>query len=749
MQFSFNASNCRIDINDASLSGFVIRAASAWVSYYDHLGGKISYANLGPAGADIHQEEFADLHGSGTLLSIQSHEMESGLALTYRVKHYTAQPFVLLQFSITNSGESPIFLHEFCILDAGSRGGGAVRLGSGTSALKFFKVGWHGWDYSGVRSARERNSGGLVERLTSLSYTNPSTRRLRARGEFSSEGWGMLADGERCLVVGFVSMASQFGQVYVSIRNSDAVLSLVTQLDGARLDPGEQRASEWGYLQLVALPEPEPQAVYLNAVARQMHARVPSHSPPAMWTHWYQFFHDISEERYLHSLDVLSEHRASFPCQVTELDDGYQQAWGDWTITNERFPHGLEWLAGEVRKRGFTPGLWLAPFAVQAKSLLVHSHPDWLVKDSHGQPASAGFLYNMFIHPLDLTHPAVLEHLRGLASKLTQEWGYRMLKIDFLNAGALPGQRSNPRLTRAEALRMGLEAIREGAGEDTFLLGCGCPFGPAIGLVDAMRIGPDTAPSWTPYFHWLKWAGPLLKSNPNMPALRNAVRNTLNLSSLHKKWWWNDPDCLLVRESGSKLTGAEVQSFVTLVGLSGGLLVSSDDLGQVSAERLEWLSRLVPSLGLRGEALELLEKDMPGVYRAVIEHQGQHWQLVGLFNWSDQPADLELKFSRLGYDPGSSLHLFDFWEAKYQRTSKALVVFPDVPPHSCKLLRICEAGEVPQVVGDTLHISMGLEVVSLRIVNGNIEPELMDMERKMIGNLWVRNGEDVIVKQVN
>ena len=339
-----------------------------------------------------------------------------------------------------------------------------------------------------------------------------------------------------------------------------------------------------------------------------MHARVPTSPPPPMWTHWYHFFHDISEELFLETLEVLRDQRETIPYQVVELDDGYQSAWGDWTSTNDKFPHGLEWLADQISQKGFTPGLWLAPFQVQAKSAVAQEHPDWLVKDIHGKPVHAGFQYNMIMNALDATHPAVLEHLGTLMDKLCHQWGFGMLKVDFINAGAVPGKRYDPKLTRAQALRLGLEAIRQGAGEETFLLGSGCPFGPAIGIVDAMRIGPDTAPSWEPYIHWIRWAGPLIKKEPSMPSLRNAIRHTLNLSTLHRRWWWNDPDCLLVRDHDTWLTEAEVQSAVTLVGLSGGMLVSSDDLRTLNPERLRWVSMLVPNLGITGKPMGLFEE---------------------------------------------------------------------------------------------------------------------------------------------
>jgi alpha-galactosidase len=743
MQVDFESASGRFTFIPDGLNVGSLHGASAWVSYRQQESGKLQRITFARWSSTDNEVTFSDVHGKGIQQIIHCPAGAEGIELIYRVNRYESLPFILLQMMIKNMSHAPVYLSECCLLDVKPEAGGELDLDRAEHGLRLLKVGWHGWDYTGVRSGTDRNSGGLISRMTSLSYTNPSTRRLSAKGEFASEGWTILATEACCLVTGFVSMENQFGQVYSRIYEDKAACSLVTQMDGIRLDPGEECDSEWGFVQFVRLPNLEPHADYIAAVARQMQARVPPGSPPAMWTHWYQYFHDISEQRLLSTLDGLLENQEVFPCRVVELDDGYQQAWGDWTTTNSKFPHGLPWLAEEVRKKGFIPGLWLAPFAVQSKSDLAKAHPDWLAKNERGKPASAGFLYNMFIHPLDLTHPGVLKHLRDLAHQLAQEWGYGMLKIDFLNAGAVPGRRANHKMTRAQALRQGLAAIREGAGEKTFVLGCGCPFGPAIGIVDAMRISPDTAPSWTPYFHWLEWASPLLKSNPNMPALRNAFRNTLNLSSLHQKWWWNDPDCLLVREGGSKLTEAEVRSQITLVGLSGGLVVSSDDLRMVSADRLKWMSWLVPNLGLRAEALDLLDNVMPGVYRVHVENHNQTWQLVGLFNWTDQEADLCLKYSQLGYKPGIRLHVFDFWNEKYQQTNEDEIVFANVPPHGCKFLRVCEMGSVPQVVGDTLHISMGMEIQSLRIVNGAVEVNLIEMGRKVDGKLWVWQGERV------
>ena len=41
--------------------------------------------------------------------------------------------------------------------------------------------------------------------------------------------------------------------------------------------------------------------------------------------------------------------------------------------------------------------------------------------------------------------------------------------------------------------------MRDTAGEETFLLGSGALIMPSIGLLDAVRVGPDVAPMWENY----------------------------------------------------------------------------------------------------------------------------------------------------------------------------------------------------------------------------------------------------------
>ena len=115
-------------------------------------------------------------------------------------------------------------------------------------------------------------------------------------------------------------------------------------------------------------------------------------------------------------------------------------------------------------------------------------------------------------------------------------FGYGYLKLDFLYAAAAEGIRHDPAITRAQTLRRGLEAIRRGAGEQTFILGCGCPLGAAVGIVDGMRIGPDVAP------YWGASAG-----GAGEPGTALAIDAILARSFMHRQLWLNDPDCVMLR----------------------------------------------------------------------------------------------------------------------------------------------------------------------------------------------------------
>ena len=101
------------------------------------------------------------------------------------------------------------------------------------------------------------------------------------------------------------------------------------------------------------------------------------------------------------------------------------------------------------------------------------------------------------LYALDTTHPAAQQYLRQTYTTLVREWGVRFIKLDFMDSSAIEGFEVPPRNTTAlEALRMGLEVIRDAVGNDVILDKDGSPMLTPVGLVHTGRISADTSHSF-------------------------------------------------------------------------------------------------------------------------------------------------------------------------------------------------------------------------------------------------------------
>ena len=160
---------------------------------------------------------------------------------------------------------------------------------------------------------------------------------------------------------------------------------------------------------------------------------------------------------------------------------------------------------------------------------------------------------------LDVTHPGAADHLRTVFTALCR-MGIDYFKLDFLYAGALQGQRADDSVTPLTAYRHGLQLIRETVGPDTYLLGCGAPVLPGIGLVDAMRVSPDTGPTYEP-----------ADGDLSTPSQLSAMLAGQARAWQNGRFWVNGPDCLIVRPQVERR-----EEWAAYVGRYGGLAASSD-----------------------------------------------------------------------------------------------------------------------------------------------------------------------------
>jgi hypothetical protein len=344
--------------------------------------------------------------------------------------------------------------------------------------------------------------------------------------------------------------------------------------------------------------------------------RLAATTAPSGWSTRYALGPQPTEDDVLANVELCLRHFDRRQLRLIRVDDGYQRAAGDWD-TNDRFPRGHRALTDRIHARGLQAGLWLAPFVVAQGSGIPATHPDWLLRRD-GAPLVVGRrdAWGGDLHALDGAHPGVQEWLFALARRVVRDWGYDVLEAGGLRWAARDdGGEHFGGLTRAEAYRRGLAALRDGLGADTFFAAADAPLQHAAGLVNAMRVGPDVDP--TP--------------RGTQPAARAAALRAF----YHRGSWLNDPDCLVVR---APLDAAEARAWASVIALSGGAAVLSDDLRALAPERLAIAQRALPAAAVAGRPLDAMQPDRD-VAPAVVAGERVHavtgsWH----FRTGDDPA---------------------------------------------------------------------------------------------------------------
>ncbi len=284
------------------------------------------------------------------------------------------------------------------------------------------------------------------------------------------------------------------------------------------------------------------------------------------YSSWYNRYQKISEQTILEDLRGCA--KVLKPGDLFQIDDGFEPAVGDWLETDaKKFPRGLRPIVDEIHAKGFKAGLWLAPFVAQKSSRLVAEHPDWLLRH-RGKPIRCGIAWGGF-YALDIDHPGVREYLKQVFRRVFDDWGFDLVKLDFLYGAAPYG---SERETRAGRMRRAMEWLRELCG-DKPILGCGVPLMPAFGLVDYCRIGCDVG---------LDWNGRIFTREIHREHLstRHAIGNTIFRRQLNGRAWLNDPDVFFLRDDNLKLSAREKHILATVNSLFGGMLLCSDNMGR-------------------------------------------------------------------------------------------------------------------------------------------------------------------------
>jgi alpha-galactosidase len=662
------------------------------------------------------------------------------------------QPLFLWKVLLENQSNESVTVETIELLNIGcSRNNERNSYHSGNESSKpaysFYSSGWQSWSFTGTFRDDQIQRQTRLKYLQDVMVQNPGTPLFRQQGHFSSDFFGVLADrnARTACLFGFLSQKNHYGSIEVDIQDQPKI-RMWANGDQTILSPSYSIETDWAVIYANYFDQPDAFATFYNAVKIENNVTVRD-SSPAGWCSWYYYYQKISEKTILHNLENIQAFKSSLPLELVQIDDGFEKQVGDWYSFTKEFPNGVQPLAEEIKKKGFLPGLWLAPFIVHPNSDYAISNPEKLLRNKHGQTVNAGFGWNTFTQAIDLTVPGALEDVLGVMETAAKTWGFPYLKLDFLYAGALKGKRFDQTKTRAQIMRNAMLAIREKVGQETFLLGCGAPLGSVIGIVDANRIGADVSPDWIPKFAGISFP---FKREPHMPSARNSIQNILSRAEQHGRWWINDPDCLLVRDN-TNLTLAEVQSLSTAIAITGGSILVSDDLPLLSPERRKIAEKLLPVIGKRAYIMDWLDKTTPHNIRLDLKNQSGNWNLLARFNWKETPREVFVIFPDFNL-PKMNYWAFSFWNQKVSLIHAGdPIQIPQVEAHGVALIALREVTPNPTYLGSDLHISMGLEISEWSLQDKQLTLQ-MQLPRATEGSIFLylpQSPQEILVNEMH
>lgn len=449
---------------------------------------------------------------------------------------------------------------------------------------------------------------------------------------------------------------------------------------------------------------------YADEIAKHHEIKLPPQK--SVYCTWYHA-RASNEAQFARNTEMAARELKPFGLDVLQIDDGWQPGQSkngpkkNFTIHDPDgpYPSGMKKTADDVIAAGMIPGIWWMPFAGTAPDPYYADKQHFFVRDDDGAPREVKWGGTC----LDMTHPEALAYVRENARRIAEDWHYQYFKLDGLWTGIAPAilyvnngfreddygvqRRFDASITPVEAYRKGMKAVRDGAGDNVFLLGCNLAqnmrtMGASYGLFDAMRVGPDNNAN-------------------NWKSLVGGVFSSANRYFLHGRVWYNDPDPHYVRPS---VPIQQARTLSSWVGLSGFLNTSSESYEALPAERLDLLRRTLPAHKLKARPVDYLEQRVARVWIVSDGRASPARHAIGFFNWeveNTEPITIDRPLAACDLDPKKAYVGFDFWRNEFlpEIRDRVQVVLPH---NECRLWCLREKTDHPMVVSTSRHVTQGI-----------------------------------------
>jgi alpha-galactosidase len=144
-----------------------------------------------------------------------------------------------------------------------------------------------------------------------------------------------------------------------------------------------------------------------------------------IWCAW-GYERDFTLDEILKTLPKVKE----LGIKWVGLDDGFQQAEGDWHTNREHFPGGdaqMKAFVDSIHALGMKAVLWWAPLAADPDSKLLKENPHILIKQRDGSPEYITWWDSYYLSPTDAT---VRAETKRTVELFMRDWGFDALKLD-------------------------------------------------------------------------------------------------------------------------------------------------------------------------------------------------------------------------------------------------------------------------------------------------------------------------------
>jgi alpha-galactosidase len=319
----------------------------------------------------------------------------------------------------------------------------------------------------------------------------------------------------------------------------------------------------------------------------------------------------------------------SLPPDIFQVDDGYQQSTGNWTVANKKFPHGMKAVADSIHASGKKAGIWIAPFVCEKSSPLVKSHPNWFLKDEKGKFIIAGNNpgWGGKFYAFDIYNEGFRQYLENQLDTLLHVWNYDLVKTDFLFAAGIQPRNGK---TRGEIMADAMQWLRE-MTKGKLLLACGVPLASAFKRTDYCRIGNDMHTAWE--------YNVLEKMNVReRPTTIGSLQSTIFRRQLNNRFFVNDPDVFFLRKKKNKLTHDQRFSGFLINHLFGGLWFTSDNISEYDSSTMQLYKKHLEKMDIRVKRTVIAENGLS----LFAEHTNDTCTVYTLVNLDKKPTFIQL-----------------------------------------------------------------------------------------------------------